>query len=97
MAGYLIVIIKAISDIEALQEYRNKAWPSIEKFGGKPLISARSRCEYLEGEPAMAVVAYRFPSFEQARCWHDSPEYRDAVRISGDGIDLDMILADGVD
>jgi uncharacterized protein (DUF1330 family) len=95
MAGYLIVTIKEITDVERIQQYREKAWPTIEKYDGEALITPRSRHDFVEGSPAMGLVVYRFPSYEQAVEWYNSDAYQEAAKIRHGIADLDIVIVEG--
>jgi len=97
MAGYLIVTINSITDMEKIQEYRKQAWPTIEKFGGQSLVTPRGRHEYVEGEKAAGTVVYRFPSYEQAVEWYNCPEYREAAKIRHGIADVRIVISEGAD
>ncbi len=82
MAAYVIVDLE-VTDPAVFEEYRKQVPATIEKYGGRFLVRG-NRTETLEGEwrPKRLVVV-EFPSFEQAKRWYDSPEYRGpkAVRL----------------
>ncbi len=97
MAGYLIVTINGITDVEKLQEYRRKAAPSVEKFEGTALITPRSRQEFVEGKKAEGMVVYKFPSYEQAVAWYNCPEYREAAKIRHGIADVQIVIAESTE
>lgn len=75
MAGYLIFEIE-VTDPAAWQRYREVAGPVMEAAGGS-FVLASDRIEALEGgwlPSSISVV--RFESFEAARHFYHSPEYR---------------------
>jgi uncharacterized protein (DUF1330 family) len=78
MAGYVIADI-TITDAVGYDEYRKMVPPTLEKYGGEFVVRGGA-FEVLEGDwrPGRLVVI-RFPSVEQAKAWHDSPEYRPAL------------------
>lgn len=97
MAGYLIATIRGINNPEKLQLYREAAAPTVRKFGGEAVISPRSQQEFVEGEKSVCVLVYRFPSYQQAVDWYNSPEYREAMKIRIGAADLQIALAEGAD
>jgi len=97
MAGYLIVNIKSISDVEKIQAYREKAWPTIEQYGGKAVITPRVRHEYLEGPKSAGMVVYRFPTYEQALAWYRSPEYTEAAKLRHGNAEVEVVIAESAD
>ncbi len=80
MAAYAIAEIE-VADPEAYSEYREGVPATLEPFGGRFLVRG-GRHETLEGswEP-QRVVILEFPSVDQAKAWHASPEYQRLVRI----------------
>jgi uncharacterized protein (DUF1330 family) len=42
------------------------------------------------------VVLIEFPSLQQAIAAHDTPEYKEALRVLGDGAERDMRIVEGV-
>jgi len=97
MAGYLIVTIQSISDLEKIQAYRQQAWPTIEKYGGESLVTPRGQHKFTEGEPAAGMVVYRFPSYEKAVQWYNSPEYQAAKAIREGAADIRVVITEGTD
>ena len=94
MAAYLIATIKEITDLEKIQQYREKAWPTVHKYGGESLIKPQSRHEFLEGPRAEGMVVLRFPSYEQALAWYHSEEYQAAAQIRYGIADLRVVIAE---
>lgn len=75
MAAYVIVDVE-VTDPAVFEEYRKQVPATIQKYGGRFLVRG-GRTETLEGDwrPKRLVVV-EFPSFEQAKRWYDSEEYR---------------------
>ena len=95
MAAYLIVDIE-IHDPERYAEYVKVVPATIARYGGKYLARG-GRAERLEGDwnPRRFVVL-EFPTYERAKEWWSSEEYREpkALRQSCSGANL--ILVEGV-
>lgn len=80
MAAYVLVQVE-VTDPEAYREYAQGAAPIVERYGGR-FLARGGRYETLEGDwQPKRVVIIEFPSFEQAKAWHDSPEYREVRPI----------------
>jgi uncharacterized protein (DUF1330 family) len=76
MAAYLIAEITDVSDPAGMEEYRGAVGATVEQYGGK-FIARGGKTELVEGEPYPGrIVIIEFPSFEQAKAWYDSEEYR---------------------
>ena len=90
-----------ISDItvnnpERYENYKKLAPPAIEAYGGKYLARG-GRAEKLEGnwEPDRIVIL-EFESFETAKKWIDSPEYREARALRRQNASTNMIVVEGL-
>jgi uncharacterized protein (DUF1330 family) len=97
MAGYLVVTMHSISDPEKIQEYRVKAGPTVEKYGGVAIIHPRGKQDFVEGEKAAGIIVYKFPSYDNAVTWYNSPEYREAMELRMGAVDVQIVLAEGLD
>ncbi len=73
-----------------------KAVPAtIEKYGGKILVRG-GKFERLEGEwEPKRVVIVEFPSFEQAKRWYDSEDYREPKALRLRTSKANLILVEG--
>ena len=95
MAGYLIADIK-VNDPARYEEYRKLVPPTLAKYGGEFVVRGGA-FEVLEGDwQPNRLVVIRFPSAEQARAWHDSPEYRPALEIRHATAVTRSIIVEGV-
>ena len=95
MAAYVIVDVE-ITDPALYAAYIRVVPPTIAKYGGKFLVRG-GRAETLEGSwSPKRVVVVEFPTFEQAREWWESEEYRDPKALRQSASITDMILVEGV-
>ncbi len=80
MAGY-VVAVDEDTDPEGIARYRQIVPAIIEQFGGRFLVRG-GKAEALEGdwEPSRLIII-EFPSVEQAKAWHASPEYQAVLPI----------------
>jgi uncharacterized protein (DUF1330 family) len=94
--AYVIVDMK-ITDPERYKQYMAEAPAAVRAFGGEYLVRG-GRHETLEGRWQPARVAMlKFPSFEQAKAFYDSEQYRAArARRAGTTEFFNMILVEGV-
>jgi uncharacterized protein (DUF1330 family) len=95
--AYLIVESK-ITDADAFKRYMDAAPPVIKDFAGEYLVRG-GQLAVLEGDwqpPRLTVL--RFPDFDAAKRWYDSPEYA-AVRAlrAGATAVFNMVIVEGVD
>ena len=84
MRAYVVVEVD-VKDPTTYETYKELAPPAIAKYGGKYLARG-GRAECIEGEwQPRRVVILEFPTYDQARAWWDSEEYREpkAMRQRG--------------
>jgi len=95
MAAYIIVDVE-ITDPVRYAEYIRVVPPTIAKYGGRFLVRG-GKAETLEGswKPGRVVVV-EFPTFEKAREWWESEEYRGPRALRQSASVTDMILVQGV-
>ena len=95
-AAYLIVEMN-ITDLEKYKQYMAEAPAVVKAFGGEYVVRG-GRHETLEGDwQPHRVALLRFPSFEQAKAFYDSEQYR-AVRAKRAGAVeyFNSVLVEGV-
>jgi uncharacterized protein (DUF1330 family) len=93
---YAIFFQSAIHDQAALNEYQQKAGPTLGPFQCIPRVATQS-VELLEGDwPAVRVVILEFPDREAARGWHSSPEYSAVKGIRLAATTGAGVLVDGI-
>ena len=83
-----------------LKAYNDKVTALIAKHGGR-YVTRASRCpwEVLEGtrHPITGITIIEFPSMEQARAWHNDPDYAPFIKLRQAGSHLDLMLVEGCD
>lgn len=96
MAAYIIVG-NEVTDPVAYEEYRKVVPATVEKYGGKFIVRG-GKFEKLEGEAwqPKRVVVVEFPSYEQAKAWYDSEEYRGPKEMRQQASVGDIIVVEGV-
>ena len=96
MKAYVIANIN-VTNPERYKDYVKLTPGSIAPFGGR-FIARGGRCEKLEGEtPANRMVMIEFPSYQKAKAWYDSAEYRAAIPIRQSASTGTLILVEGVE
>jgi len=94
--GYVVVDMQ-ISDLDQYKLYMAAAPAAVAAFGGEYLVRG-GQFEALEGtwQPARMAML-RFPSFEQAKAFYDSEQYRAArAKRAGATAFFNMVLVEGV-
>jgi uncharacterized protein (DUF1330 family) len=94
MSAYVIVDID-VHNAPGLEEYRKQVPATIAKYGGRFVVRG-GKFETLEGrwQPKRLVVL-EFPSFEQAKRWYDSEEYRPLKAMRFKAATSNLIIVDG--
>lgn len=96
MSAYIIVDMQ-ISNMEQYKQYMADAPAAVAAFGGEYLVRG-GRFETLEGswQPARLAML-RFPSFDQAKAFYDSEQYRQARAKRAGATDFfNLVLVEGV-
>jgi len=95
MPAYVIVNVD-VKDTENYPRYIQVAPDSIAQYGGKYLARG-GRTEKIEGvwEPKRVVIL-EFPTYEQAKAWWDSEEYREPKAMRQRCAETNMIFVDGM-
>jgi uncharacterized protein (DUF1330 family) len=96
MAAYLVVDSK-LNDPEHYEQYKLRAKPIVEKFGGEYLArgGAMSVKEDKLWSPTRMVLI-RFPSSEQAEAFYQSTEYQSVLGISKQSAERTVFILDGI-
>jgi uncharacterized protein (DUF1330 family) len=92
--GYIIARV-TVRDPEAYALYAQGAAIAQSKHGARVLARA-GRCEPLEGEARPRNVILEFDSYEQARAYYNSPEYRAAREHRIGKSEGELLLLEGV-
>ena len=96
MKAYVIANIN-VTNPDRYKDYVKLTPGTVAPFGGR-FIARGGRSEKLEGEtPANRMVVLEFPSYEQAKAWYDSAEYRAAMAIRQSASTGTLILVEGVE
>lgn len=94
-AGYVIAQID-VTDAAAYREYVAAVTPIVARYGGEYLVRG-GRSETVEGvAPGSRTVVIRFPSFEAAKAWYESPEYAATRQLRQAASTSVQTLAEGV-
>lgn len=94
--GYIIIRIEVEDPIQ-YSKYTAKAAKLLESIGAK-YIARGGQMEHLEGaeEDNRRVVIMEFPSYEAARTYYFSEDYRALKAIRNGASDAKFVLVEGV-
>jgi len=93
--AYWVVCYRAIKDPDKLAAYAKLAVPAIQAAGGRYLVRGTPAKTY-EGGLNQRTVVTEFESLTMAIAAHDTPGYREALRVLGDAADRDLRIVEGV-
>ena len=95
MSAYVVIEI-IIKNPEGYKEYKRLAPPTITAYGGKYLARG-GKAENLEGDwQPNRIVILEFESFEKAKQWLNSEEYREAKALRHKYATSNTIVVEGV-
>ncbi len=92
--AYWVVCYRAIRNPDALAAYAKLAGPAVQAAGGRFLVRGTPAKTY-EGGLDRRTVVVEFENLAKAIEAHDSPAYREALRVLGDAADRDMRVVEG--
>jgi len=93
-----VIVEMHVTDPEQYEQYKAAAPAAVKACGGEYLVRG-GRQETLEGDwQPHRVVVLRFPSYEQAKAFHDHSDYATQVRPRrlGAVAYFNMVLVEGV-
>ena len=95
MPAYVIVDIE-VTDPVLYADYAKAAGATVEQFGGRYLVRG-GKAEALEGAAdPKRVVILEFPTYERAKAWWESVEYRGPKGIRQLAAVSDTLIVEGV-
>ena len=93
--AYWIVTYRKINNADKWGAYAKLAGPAIPKLGGRFVVRGMPAKVYEKGLNER-VVMVEFDSLERAQAAHDSPEYKEALKVLGDAVERDFRIVEGV-
>ena len=94
MPAYIIALVN-ITNPEKYQEYAKRAGPAGAKYGGRFVVRGMPAKVYEKGMNERVVIV-EFDSVQKAMAAHDSPEYKEALKVLGDAVERDFRIVEGV-
>jgi uncharacterized protein (DUF1330 family) len=95
MAAYVLLNIE-VTDSTRYADYAKAAEASVKQYGGRYLARG-GRAERLEGttEPKRIVIL-EFPSYERAKEWWESADYRDPKQLRQASARSETLIVNGI-
>jgi uncharacterized protein (DUF1330 family) len=94
--AYWISAYRSIHDPEALAAYAKLAGPALQNAGGRFLARGLPAQVYESGL-SQRTVLIEFDNVARAIAAHDSPAYREALRVLGSAVDRDLRIIEGAE
>ena len=93
--GYIIASV-TVTQPEQYEEYRKWSTEAMRVHGAEMCVRG-GQVEVLEGDwnPGRTVIL-KFPSFEAAKAFHDSPEYHKARQAREGAAIMRLVVVEGV-
>ena len=93
--AYWVVTYRSIANPAAWEAYAKVAVPAIKDAGGRFLALAQPAKVY-EAGLNQRVVLVEFDTIEKALACHDTPAYKEALRLLGSGnVERDLRIVEG--
>jgi len=93
--AYWVVTYRKVNNQEKWQAYAKLAGPAVQKLGGRFIVRGNPAKTYEQGLMERVVIS-EFDSLDKAQAAHDSPEYKEALRVLGDAVERDFRIVEGV-
>ncbi|CAN5546246.1 DUF1330 domain-containing protein [soil metagenome] len=95
MSGYVIAHVEVTNPTQ-YEEYKKFSSAAMQATGAEVCIRG-GKVEVLEGDwSPTRVVMLKFPTFEQAKAFYDSPEYLKAREARAGAAVMRMIVVEGL-
>ena len=93
--AYWVVQYRKIKNPDKLAAYAKLAGPAIQAAGGRFVVRGTPAKTYEAGMNQRTVVT-EWESVAAAVAGHDSPGYKEALRVLGDAAERDIRIVEGV-
>lgn len=94
MPAYFIYVCQDVTNRKELETYWSKIGPTLKGYRVKNIVGY-TPFEQLEGPKIEGVAFIEFESFDLAKSWYESPEYRAIRHHRIDGADYIGVIAEG--
>jgi uncharacterized protein (DUF1330 family) len=95
--AYIVTEVDVTGNMDVfLRDYAPHVQPTVDQFGGRYLVRG-GRNVGIEGDPPKArIVISVFDSFDKARAWRDSPEYKKIAAVREREAKSRMYIVEGL-
>ena len=95
--AYIVTEVDVTGNMDVfLRDYASHVQPTVDQFGGRYLVRG-GRNVGIEGDPPKArIVISVFDSFDKARAWRDSPEYKKIAAVREREAKSRMYIVEGL-
>jgi uncharacterized protein (DUF1330 family) len=80
MAAYCIVQV-TVHNAEEYAKYAELSGPALAKYGGE-FLARGGKCVTKEGQEQLRNVVIKFPDYDAAVAFYDTPEYQEALTFA---------------
>ena len=96
MSAYCLFDNLEVTDPAKLEEYKNRALPVVEHYGGRYVVLG-GKFDIVEGEwqPTFPVMI-EFPNLEQAYRWYGSDEYQELKALRLSAVKSNAVFIEGI-
>lgn len=93
--GYAVGHLRDVSMGPAIVEYLERIDSTLEPFRGRFIVHG-GKLERLEGDWSGDLIVIKFPSFQAALDWYNSPAYRKIAPLRSANAQGEIIIINGV-
>ena len=94
-AGYILAYVD-VTDPVQYEQYKTLSTKAMQVHGAEPLVRG-GKTEPLEGEwNPTRIVVLKFPSYDAAKTFYNSEEYRAARNARANAANMNMIVVEGI-
>jgi uncharacterized protein (DUF1330 family) len=93
--AYWVAAYHSISNPDGLAAYAKLAGPAITAAGGRFLARGPAAKAYEKGL-MQRVIIIEFASLDKAVAAHDSPAYKEALKVLGNSVERDLRIVEGL-
>ncbi|GAB3689391.1 DUF1330 domain-containing protein [Actinocorallia lasiicapitis] len=96
MKAYAVAHVGTVRPDPEIGEYLRRIDGTLQPYGGRFLVH-NTALEVVEGKWDGGVIIIEFPSPEAVHAWYRSADYQAILPLRTRHIDMDVIVAHGVD